>query len=113
MKLSVIIPAFNAAGTIAQQLESLATQRWSEPWEVIVANNRSTDNTVEIVNSFRGRIPNLCVIDAPERPGGAYAINIGGRSARGEPLAFCDADDIVCDGWVAAMGDARARHGLF
>ena len=112
MKLSVIIAAFNAAGTIDQQLESLATQRWSETWEVIVVNNRSTDNTVKIANGFRGRVPNLRVVDAPERPGGGYAINIGARAARGELLAFCDADDIVCDGWIAAMGDALARHEL-
>lgn len=112
MKLSVIIGAFNAAGTIDQQLESLATQQWPETWEVIVVNNRSTDNTVEIVNGFVGRVPNLRVVDAPDRPGGAYAINVGARAARGELLAFCDADDIVCDGWVAAMGGALARHAL-
>lgn len=112
MKLSVIIAAFNAAGTIDQQLESLATQRWSETWEVIVVNNRSTDNTVKIVSGFQGRVPNLRVVEAPERPGGAHAINIGVRAARGELLAFCDADDIVCDGWIAAMGDALARHEL-
>ncbi len=60
MKPSVIIAAFNAADTIGQQLESLTTQRWSETWEVIVANNRSTDTTVKIDNGFRGRVPNLC-----------------------------------------------------
>jgi glycosyltransferase involved in cell wall biosynthesis len=112
IKLSVIIPAYNAGSTISQQLEALRLQEWSKPWEVVVVNNRSTDNTVEVVNSFRGKIPSLRVIDAPEKAGPAYALNRGVRESRGEWLAFCDADDVVSDGWVAAMGDALAEHEL-
>ena len=40
IKLSVIIPCYNAETTLAVQLEALARQRWSEPWEVLVVDNR-------------------------------------------------------------------------
>ncbi|MBF2059991.1 glycosyltransferase family 2 protein, partial [Fischerella thermalis] len=43
MKVSVIIPCLNAAETIGVQLEALANQQWSQPWEVIIADNGSTD----------------------------------------------------------------------
>jgi len=112
VKLSVIIAAYNAGPIIVQQLEALMLQVWSEPWELVVVNNRSTDNIVEIVNSFRGKIPNLRVINASEKAGAAYALNKGARESRGEWLAFCDADDVVSDGWVAAMSDALTEHEL-
>ena len=110
MKLSVIIPCFNAADTIAAQLEALASQRWSEPWEVIVANNRSTDESMDIVEQYRDRLPNLCIADAAARQGQPYALNVGARAATGEALAFCDADDEVGSGWLAAMGEALSRY---
>ena len=106
MKLSIIIAAYNAAATIGQQLEALANQVWSESWEVIVVNNRSTDNTVEVAAGYQSRLTNLRIIDAPKRPGGAYAVNTGAQFAHGESLAFCDSDDVVGEGWVAAMGQA-------
>ncbi len=112
MKLSVVIAAYNAAVTIGKQLEALASQRWSEPWEVIVVNNRSTDETVAVVERFISRLSGLRIIDAPERPGAAYAINVGVKAARGEAIVFCDADDIVADGWIRAMGEALARHAF-
>jgi glycosyltransferase involved in cell wall biosynthesis len=110
MKLSVIIPCFNAADTIASQLEALASQRWSEPWEVIVANNRSTDESMDIVERYRDRLPNLRIADASARQGQPYALNVGARAAAGEALAFCDADDEVGSGWLAAMGEALSRY---
>lgn len=53
MKLSVIIPCFNAANTIAVQLEALAQKHWCESWEVIVSDNGSTDETVAIVEQYQ------------------------------------------------------------
>lgn len=106
MKLSVIIPCYNAEDTIAIQLEALASQRWSEPWEIIVADNRSTDESMSIVEQYKRRLPNLRIVDASARRGQPFALNVGAQDAAGDALAFCDADDEVGVGWLVAMGDA-------
>jgi glycosyltransferase involved in cell wall biosynthesis len=110
MKLSIIIPCLNEANYITCQLEALAKQSWSEPWEVIVCDNGSTDSSVQIVEQFKTRLPNLRLLDASDRRGQAYARNVGARVAKGELLVFCDADDAVGCGWLAAMGKALARY---
>jgi glycosyltransferase involved in cell wall biosynthesis len=110
--LSVVVPAYNAAGTIAEQLDALAAQRWDEPWEVVVANNRSTDDTVNIVRSYRKRLPGLRIVDAFAKQGAAYALNVGVRAARANAVAFCDADDLIAAGWVAAMGAGLKRYAF-
>jgi len=110
MKLSVIIPCFNAAGTIAVQLEALKNQYWSKSWEVIISDNGSTDQTVAIAEQYKDKLPNLRVVDSSARRGAAYARNVGALAAVGEAFAFCDADDEVAPGWVAAMGEALSRY---
>ncbi len=110
MKLSVIIPCFNVAETIATQLDALANQRWSEPWEVIVSDNGSTDGSMDIVKKYEGRLPHLRIVDASERRGRGYARNVAVKVARGESLAFCDADDEVAPGWLATMGEAVSKY---
>lgn len=110
MKLSVIIPCFNAEDTIAVQLEALASQRWAEPWEVIVSDNGSTDSTLSILKRYAKRLPNLCIVDSSDRPGAAHARNVGALAAAGEVFAFCDADDEVAPGWLAAIGDALSEY---
>jgi len=110
IKLSVIIPCYNAAKTISVQLEALANQQWSEPWEVIVADNGSTDESVNIVERYKQRLPNLRGIDASAKRGPAHASNVGARAAKGELLVFCDADDEVAPGWLAAISEALSKH---
>jgi glycosyltransferase involved in cell wall biosynthesis len=110
MKISVIIVARNEEHTISTQLDALARQEWSQPWEVIVADNGSTDGTAAVVARYHDRLPHLRLIDASERIGGAHARNVAVEAARGEAIAFCDADDEVAPGWVAAMGKALAHH---
>ncbi len=110
MKLSVIIPCYNGADTLEEQLKALASQYWSEPWEVIFADNGSTDHSVDIVRRYFDRLPNLRIIDASARRGGPYALNAGAEAAAGKALIFCDADDEVGQGYVAAMGKALAKY---
>lgn len=110
LKLSVIIPCLNAAETIEAQLQALATQDWAELWEVIVADNGSTDESMDIVQRYIGRIPHLRIVDASARKGQPFALNVGVQAARGESLAFADADDEVGQGWVGAMGQALSHH---
>ena len=110
MRLSVIIPCFNVVDTIATQLEALANQQWSEPWEVIVSDNGSTDNSMEVVKQYAGRLPHLRIVDTSGRRGRGYARNVAVKVARGESLAFCDADDEVAPGWLATMGEALSKY---
>lgn len=112
MELSVIIPCFNAEATIATQLEALANQHWSKPWEVILSDNGSTDNSVEIVKSYKGRLPGLRIIDSSARRRQSYALNIGAQASTAKALVFCDADDWVAPGWVAAMGEALSPYDV-
>jgi GT2 family glycosyltransferase len=110
MKLSVIIPCLNAAGTIAGQLAALAGEHAEWPWEVIIADNGSTDETVTITGRYADRLPDLRVVDASARRGRAFARNAGARAATGDAFLFCDADDEVAAGWLQAMGAALAQH---
>ncbi len=110
IKLSVIIACLNVADTIAGQLEALAVQQWDEPWEVIVADNGCTDETVAIAKQYADRLPNLRIVDASAKRGKSFALNTAAKAARGESLAFCDADDEVAPGWTAAMGTALSGH---
>ena len=110
MKLSVVLSFYNAADTLGTQLEALVNQHWSQPWEVIAVDNRSTDGSRQIVERYKERLPNLRIVDASARQGRPFALNVGVQAATGEAVAFCDADDEVAPGWVAAMGEALSRH---
>jgi glycosyltransferase involved in cell wall biosynthesis len=116
MKISVIIPCYNAAQTIAEQLEALEQQILVEiqpsDWEIIVVDNRSRDESCAIVASYQSRLPNLKLISAADRPGASHARNQGAKIAQGEFLAFCDADDLVDLNWVEAMYQALVRHNF-
>jgi glycosyltransferase involved in cell wall biosynthesis len=112
VKLSVVIPCLNAAGTIEQQLDALEAQSWDGDWEIVVAENGSDDGTHAVLESYRERLPRLRVVDASRRRGSAFAMNTGAREAQGEWIAFCDADDSVGDGWLTAVATALAEHEL-
>ena len=106
--ISVVLPLYNAARVVDEQLGALAGQSYPGAWELIVADNGSTDGGRAMVERWRDRVPNLQVIDASIRRGAAAARNLGARAAAGDGLAFCDADDVVASGWLAAL--ARALH---
>jgi glycosyltransferase involved in cell wall biosynthesis len=110
MHLSVIIPTFNGEDVVAEQLDALAQQASPGPFEVIIADNGSTDKTLEVVARYVGKVPGLRVIDASARPGRCYARNAGAEAAKAEALAFTDQDDVVGDAWARAMATALEEH---
>ena len=101
--VSVVIPVLNASDVLPDQLEALTRQTYTGVWEVIVADNGSTDDSREVATTFASRLPSLGVLQADDRPGPSHARNVGSREATGDLLLFCDADDVVSPGWVEAM----------
>src|SRR5436309_9736329 len=101
--VTVAIPMRNAAATIAEQLEALVDQDFTGEWEVVVADNGSTDDSRDIVRRFADRLPDLRVLDASQAVGAAHARNVALREARGDVFVVTDADDVVDRGWVTAM----------
>ncbi len=111
--VSVVIPARDAEATIGEQLAALAEQRYNGDWEVVVADNGSTDATAATVERWRQRLPALRVLPVGAAKGINTARNAGALAARGEHLLYCDADDVVRPGWIAGLARAprRARPG--
>jgi glycosyltransferase involved in cell wall biosynthesis len=100
---SVILCVRNGAATIAEQLAALAEQECPHPWELVVVDNGSSDHTVSIVEQWRDRIPGLRIVPANEKAALPYARNVGARAAAGGVLAFCDADDVADQSWLAGL----------
>ena len=88
-EVSVVIPAFNAAEFLPQVLESVFRQT-HPPLEIIVVDDGSTDGTPETMQRFQGRVHYL----RKDNGGPASARNRGILQARGEWIAFLDADDL-------------------
>ena len=89
--VSVIIPAYNAAGYISGALESVFAQTFTD-FEVIVINDGSpdTDQLEKVLETYLGRIVYLKQVNR----GPSAARNLGIRHARGEYIAFLDSDDV-------------------
>lgn len=88
MKVSVIIPTYNREKTIKRCIDSIANQS-IPPDEIIVVDDGSTDNTLEILNRF---YPDIKIIKQNHK-GAQAARNAGIRAAQGEYIAFLDSDD--------------------
>jgi glycosyltransferase involved in cell wall biosynthesis len=108
--LSVVIPCRNGAAVLPRQLGALASQEWSEPWEVIVVDNASSDDTAAVAARWADRLPSLRVLRASRR-GRQHACNVGARAAA-RAAVFVDADDEVAPGFVRAVGEALACHPI-
>lgn len=97
LELSVVLPCHNAAPGLGAVLERLL-DRLQEvgSYEIIVVSDGSTDETVEIADSFPSST--IRVIHYPTREGKGHALQVGLGEARGAYVAFCDADgDIEAD----------------
>jgi glycosyltransferase involved in cell wall biosynthesis len=108
--VSVVIPVLDAAETLPHQLEAMRAQDYVGSWEVVIADNGSTDASVEIAGRWVKRLPRAQVVRAIERTSAGHARNAGASQASGDFLAFTDADDVAHPGWLTALAEA-ARHG--
>lgn len=105
-QISIVIPCYNGGNVIGRQLDSLLMQAADCSFEVVVANNRSTDNTQEVLDAYAKRDSRVRSVSAPDRAGINHARNAGCRSALGEFVVLVDADDFTHPGFVQAYSQA-------
>lgn len=106
LDFTVAIPTYNGAERIPDVLEKLRCQTGIESirWEVMVIDNNSTDNTVEIVKTYQENWP----ADYPlrycfeERQGAGFARQLAVKEAQAPLIGFLDDDNIPAPNWVAA-----------
>lgn len=88
-KVTVIIPTFNRGYCLAESIQSVLDQSFTD-FELIVVDDGSTDNTLDVVSQF----PDIQKIRLDENRGVSFARNRGLKQARGEWIAFLDSDDL-------------------
>ncbi len=93
MKVSVITPSYNSEQFINQTITSVLNQTYKD-WELIVIDDASSDNTIEIVNKFIKEHSNIRLIQNKKNSGAAISRNKGIEAAKGDFIAFLDADDL-------------------
>ncbi len=100
-RISVVIPVFNNADVLGDQLRAVSAQAAGGHCEIIVADNGSTDGSRSVAEGWAGPAP-VRVVDASARRGPGAARNIAVAAACGELIVFTDADDVAQPGWLAA-----------
>jgi hypothetical protein len=94
-RVSVITPYRDAAGFLADAIRSVKAQSIDD-WELLLVDDRSSDDSVRIARSFAGQDPRIRMLGTSTETGfgAATARNIGLAATRGEFVAFLDADDV-------------------
>ena len=124
MYLSIIIPAYNEEGRIGKTIfainEYLQKQNYS--YEIIVSDDGSKDNTVQLVKNLGEKVKNLRVIDNKKNHGKGYVVRQGIMEAKGEYRLFMDADNATTvdqvenllpffkDGYDVVIGDRDLKE---
>ena len=103
-QFSVVMPLHNKAAHVRAAIESIFAQRF-QPHEILVVDNRSTDGGREIVAAIGDERIKLLDLSTPG-PGGYAGRNIGIRAARGDWIAFLDADDLWNPDHLAVLAES-------
>lgn len=107
--ISVIVPVRNGEPWLEGQIRALVDQEYDGAWELIIADNGSTDDSPAVARRWAERDPRVRYVDASTLRGAPAARNAGVRQSQGDLLAFCDADDVVQPGWLASCARALAE----
>ena len=109
MKVSVIVPVYNAEQYIEDAVESIMMQSLID-FEVILVDDCGKDRSGEICDELSERDPRIKVIHSEKNGGICKARNIGMKAAKGEYIAFCDDDDVFLPGLLKDSYDLAMEY---
>ncbi|EIQ7476423.1 glycosyltransferase family 2 protein [Vibrio parahaemolyticus] len=91
--VSVIMPTYNSAGTVVESIQSVLSQTYKN-WELIIVDDRSTDNTWQVIQTYADKYDNIRIYQNKENLGAGASRNFAIKKARGRFIAFLDSDDL-------------------
>ncbi len=104
-RVTVVIPSFNCVAYIEAAIRSVLAQEFQE-FEIVIVDDGSSDGTSEITRALRQKYPDKIRLFEQTNSGSAVARNRGIREARGDLIAFLDADDL----WFPEKLGAQVRY---
>lgn len=109
--ISVVICCYNSASRLPRTLEHLKAQRCPEvSWELILVDNRSTDNTADVAQNVWGQGPAPLKIVREEKQGLSFARLAGLHAATGEIIALVDDDNWLPPSWLQSVHQLFSEH---
>ena len=102
--VSIVIPVFNVEETLAETMATVFSQTYTN-WEVIFVDDCSTDGSFELCQKFVNEDKRITLYQMKENAGPGAARKLGCSKAKGEFIAFLDADDL----WVAEKLEKQIR----
>jgi glycosyltransferase involved in cell wall biosynthesis len=115
-RTSFIVPARNAAPTLAQTLHSLLAQGDGD-WEALIVDDGSSDETPQLIAAHAQRDPRFIALRGGGTPGVSAARNVGLQHARGQRIVFLDSDDWIEHDFLermhAALDAAHDAHAAY
>ncbi|GAB6010740.1 glycosyltransferase family 2 protein [Viscerimonas tarda] len=108
-QVSVLMPVYNGADYIAEAIDSIIGQSFSD-WELIIGDDGSTDNTGEIINAYIDKDNRISLCKNTENRGVSYTRKLLLEKAQGEYIAFLDSDDIALPNKLQLQVDFLDSH---
>ena len=99
IRFSIVVPAYNEAGYLGCSLTSLQDQDFAGPYEIIVVDNNSTDDTAAVAAGYGVR-----VVNEPEQ-GVCAARQRGAEVSNGEIIVSVDADTVYPSDWLSTIDE--------
>ena len=94
IKVSIVVPVYNTSKYLEKCLDSLVNQSLNDI-EIIIINDCSTDNSLEIIDEYRKKYNNIILINNKVNKGIGYNRNLGIKEAKGKYITFVDGDDYI------------------
>ena len=110
MLISIIVPVYNASHHISHLIEMVLAQKYDK-WQLILVNDGSKDNTLEVCQEYAAKDKRILVVNQPNA-GPSAARNTGIKSAIGDWITFVDADDDLLDCFLESMAREATKSDI-